>query len=326
MGTFALPLKRLAKFVAAFALLALSMTTDSLAHVLDDTARGAPSFGWSAEPWVVALMAASLAAYVVGHARLLRRGARRIESARLRRAHLLAFVAGWTALALAFFSPLDALGSALFSAHMVQHETMMLVAAPLCVMGRPLGVWIWALPHRARLRVGQWIRARAFVRFWHMLTMPVTAWVLHAAALWAWHAPALFEAALMHPWVHTLQHASFLLTALLFWWSITGEGARRQTDGHAMLSLFTTMVHTGALGALITLAPQLWYPLYVEPCSALGVDPLHDQQLGGLIMWVPATVAYLAGALAIAARWLMRSDAPVLTARHAVIVRRDGVR
>jgi cytochrome c oxidase assembly factor CtaG len=93
-----------------------------------------------------------------------------------------------------------------------------------------------------------------------------------------------------------------------------------------MLSLFTTMVHTGALGALITLAPGLWYPLYVEPCSALGVDPLHDQQLGGLIMWVPAATAYLIGGLAIATRWLTRRSAPLLTTRHAVIVPRDGTR
>ncbi|MEX3936650.1 cytochrome c oxidase assembly protein [Paraburkholderia phymatum] len=325
MDTFALSLRRLARFAVLVALPVLAIATDSRAHGLVDTSRGTLSFGWSAQPWVVVSMTASLAAYVAGYVRLRRRGARRMQSRRLRRAYLLAFVAGWAALALAFFSPLDALGSALFSAHMVQHEAMMLVAAPLCAMGRPLGVWIWALPHRARLWVGQRIRTRGFVRFWHMLTMPITAWVLHAAALWAWHAPALFEAVLMRPWVHTLQHASFLLTALLFWWSITGEGARRQTDGHAMLSLFTTMMHTGALGALITLAPQLWYPLYVEPCSALGVDPLNDQQLGGLIMWVPATTAYLVGALAIATRWLMRRDAPVLTAQHAVIVRRDGV-
>jgi putative membrane protein len=176
------------------------------------------------------------------------------------------------------------------------------------VAGRPLGVWIWALPRPARLWVGGIVRARAFARAWRFLTAPLVAWLLHALALWAWHAPGLFEAALAHPWVHTLQHASFLLTALIFWWTVTGEGARRSTSGHAMLSLFTTMVHTSALGALITLSPELWYPSYVEPCSALGIDPLHDQQLGGLIMWVPGAAAYLAGGLLVAGRWLTRAD------------------
>ncbi len=144
-----------------------------------------------------------------------------------------------------------------------------------------------------------------------------------AAALWAWHLPMLFEAALVHPALHTLQHACFLLTALLFWWGILETrtpGAARAGSAHAMFSLFTTMVHTSALGALLTLAPGLWYPFYIEPCSLLGMDPLKDQQLGGLIMfimWVPAALAYLLAALAVAARWLARGQnetVPVIVA------------
>ncbi|PXX07048.1 cytochrome c oxidase assembly factor CtaG [Paraburkholderia tropica] len=207
-------------------------------------------------------------------------------------------------LVLALCSPLDTLSASLFSAHMVQHETMMLIAAPLLVLARPLGVWIWALPRAARRRVGRAVRAPAFARWWRTLTAPLSGWILHAAALWGWHAPVLFEAALAHPWVHTLQHASFMLTALIFWWSVFGEGASRRSGGHAMLSVFTTMVHTSVLGALIALAPGLWFPSYVEPTTALGIDPLHDQQAGGLIMWVPGAIAYLIGGLVIAARWL----------------------
>jgi cytochrome c oxidase assembly factor CtaG len=312
--------------VVAPACVALLTPGITAAHVLSASGAAVPSFGWTGEPWVLALMITSLAAYGTGYWRLCRRGSARARSARVRAIHLAAFAGGWLGLALALFSPLDPLGAALFSAHMVQHESMMLIAAPLLVMGRPLGVWIWALPKRARLRLGRLVRTRAFSRCWHALTLPLIAWLLHAVALWAWHAPALFQAALLQQWAHSLQHASFLLTALLFWWTVAGDGARRQTDGHAMLSLFTTMVHTGALGALITLAPGLWYPLYVEPCSALGVDPLHDQQLGGLIMWVPAATAYLVGGLAIAARWLTRPNAPVLATRHAVILPRDGTR
>jgi cytochrome c oxidase assembly factor CtaG len=262
-------------------------------------------------------MIASIVAYMTGYLPLRGRGSTRTRSVSVRNAHLIAFAGGW-----------------------VQHESVRIGARLVLAagrarrravfrphgIGRPLGVWIWTLPRRARLRVGRCARAHAFARCWRALTLPVTAWMLHAPALWAWHAPLLFQAALVHQWVHSLQHASFLLSALLFWWTIAGDGARRRTDGHAMLSLFTTMVHTGALGALFTLAPGLWYPLYVEPCSALGVDPLRDQQLGGLIMWVPAASAYLIGALVIAARWLRRRDTPALTTGHAVIVPRDSVR
>ncbi|WP_321858707.1 cytochrome c oxidase assembly protein [Paraburkholderia tropica] len=301
------------------AVLALLLAACPLAraHVLTDAERAAPSFGWSFEPWVVALMAISAAAYIAGYLRLQRRRVRSGPGAgvgrpgrgiRVRQLWLAAFAGGWATLVVALMSPFDTLSDALFSAHMVQHESMMLIAAPLFVLGRPLGVWIWALPRAARLWVGRAVRAPAVAGTWRTLTAPLVAWLLHAAALWAWHAPMLFEAALAQPAIHTLQHASFLITALLFWWTVFGDGARRQTGGHAMLSLFTTMVHTSALGALITLSPGLWYPSYVETCSALGVDPLQDQQLGGLIMWVPGAAAYLVGGLVVASRWLGRSD------------------
>ncbi|PXW26416.1 cytochrome c oxidase assembly protein [Paraburkholderia caballeronis] len=292
----------------------LLLTPNADAHVLTPDELAAPRLEWTFTPWVVALLAASLVAYLIGYARLQRRG----EHDRAgRRTRLALFLGGWLALAAALVSPLDTLGALLFSAHMVQHETMMLIAAPLCVLGRPASVWLWALPRGARKAVGAIVRARAFGAAWGSISAPVAAWVLHAAALWAWHAPMLFDAALANPAVHTLQHASFLITALLFWWAIFGEGGQRRDGGRAMLLLFTTMVHTSALGALITLAPALWYPSYVEPTSSLGLNPLRDQQLGGLIMWVPGALAYLIGALAVCARWLMGTPAPWLADRDA---------
>ncbi|MFC0398777.1 cytochrome c oxidase assembly protein [Paraburkholderia rhizosphaerae] len=313
------------RWFALLAAAALLTAPLAHAHVLTDSARSAPSFGWSFDAWPVALMCASVLAYAVGYLRLRRRS--RARGRAMRALHGVAFAGGSCVLALALISPLDTLSNWLFSAHMVQHESMMLIAAPLLVLGRPLAIWIWALPRGGRLRVGHAIRRRQVVRVWRFLTAPLTAWLLHAAALWGWHAPAAFEAALAHPVVHSLQHTSFLLTALVFWWTVFGDGARRQSGGGALLSVFTTMVHTTALGALITLAPGLWYPSYVEPCSVLGIDPLHDQQLGGLIMWVPAAAAYLIGGLVIAARWLSQPPStPMLATGQAVIVPRDEPR
>ena len=292
------------------------------AHDLTTADRAAPSFvpHWTFEPWVVALLLASLGLYGLGYLRLRTRGRRgRVVRAR----QLAAFGLGWLTLVAAFASPLDALSAALFSAHMVQHELLMIVAAPLLVLGRPLALWLWALPPRSRHAIGAAVRMRAWRGIWRVLCRPAVAWLLHAAALWAWHMPRLFEAALASPGLHALQHASFLLSALLFWWTVFGEAARRDESGYAMLSLFTTMVHTGALGALLTLAPGLWYPAYVEPASALGVDPLLDQQLGGLVMWVPGGLAYLLAALMTSARWLMRR-APAALVPNGVAARRDG--
>ncbi|MFT0167705.1 cytochrome c oxidase assembly protein [Paraburkholderia mimosarum] len=299
----------------------LGLALPAHAHGLAVPPDGAISFGWDFAPWVAVLLGVSLLAYVAGLARVAVRGGGTARSVRLRQAA--AFLAGWLFLLVALCSPLDTLSGALFSAHMVQHETLMLIAAPLCVLGRPLGIWMWALPHRARLALGVAIRSAAFCAIWRAASAPLTAWLLQAVALWAWHAPKLFEAALRNSAVHSLQHASFFVTSLLFWWSVFGEGAHRHTGGPAMLSLFTTMVHTSALGALIALSPGLWYPSYIETCSALGVDPLHDQQLGGLIMWVPGAAAYLIGGLTIAGRWLAAQRATTFLAQTG-FVRQDG--
>jgi cytochrome c oxidase assembly factor CtaG len=305
MATFAVPLAVPIRRIASVSAVTCAglWGAPAHAHQFVVTATGTPVFGWRFPVWVTVLLALTIALYATGFARLDRRSA---AGRPARRREARAFVAGWAALALVLVSPLDALSGALFSAHMVEHEAMMLVCAPLMVLGRPLGIMLWAFPHAMRVALGSAVRSRPWTACWRRLASPLWAWSLHALALWGWHVPALFEAAVAHPVVHTMQHASFLLTALLLWRGIIGEGATRRRSGAAMFSLFTTMVHTGALGALIALAPGVWYPSYIEPTSALGISPLHDQQLGGLIMWIPGAVAYLIGALAVASRWLAR--------------------
>ncbi len=296
--------------------LLLALPALARAHVLSADAGAPRVFAWTFEPWVVALMLTSVGLYGAGYLRLRARSQR---GRGVRARQLAAFSAGAVALVVALNSPLDALSAALFSAHMLQHELLMIVAAPFLVLGRPLAVWLWALPPGARPAIGAFVRATPCRAVWRGLTHPVFAWLFHATALWVWHAPRLFEAALASPGIHTLQHTSFLLSALLFWWTILGEpahhfrsahGGRAGSDAsrgaHAMLSLFTTMVHTGALGALLTLSPGIWYPAYIETVSSLGFDPLQDQQLGGLVMWVPGGLTYLIAALVIGARWLTR--------------------
>lgn len=268
---------------------------------------------WSFEPWVMACLAASAALYALGVARLWRRaGAGR----GVRFAQAAAFAGGWLMLVAALVSPLDALGARLFSAHMLQHELLMVVAAPLLVLARPLSAWTWALPAAWRRRVGAATRHGAWRSTWSALTRPLSAWSLHAIALWGWHLPGAFDAALSNAGVHAVQHLSFLGTALLFWWTTLGAATRRDR-GAAVASLFTTMIHTGALGALMSLSPLLWYWPYARTSATLGMDPLADQQLGGLIMWIPAGLAYLMAALWIASTWLRRGGSS--TAEHRLL-------
>lgn len=257
---------------------------------------------FSFEPWVVAPLVVALALYVAGVVRLWRhagagRGITRFQAA--------CFAGGWVSIVVALVSPLDALGDRLFSAHMIQHEILMLVSAPLMVLARPLAAWTWAFPPAMRSRIGHAVQARGWSAVWRFITDPLAAWLLHALALWVWHMPQLMDAALDSEAVHAAQHASFVGTALLFWWAVIGRDARvRQGSGAALAYLFTTMLHTSALGALLTLAPTPWYAHYMGQAMPFGLDAVQDQQLGGLVMWVPGAAAYLVAALVIVGRVL----------------------
>jgi putative membrane protein len=275
------------------ALLALAHAPGAWAH------HPADGTGIGIEPWAAALLAASAALYAAGVIRLWRRAGR---GRGISFADVTRFTAGWLVTAAALMPPLDLFAARSFAAHMTQHELMMAVAAPLLVLGRPLEAWTWALPSAWRSAIVPATRWHPLRVTWSFLSDPLAAWTIHAIAVWAWHVPAAFEAALHSTGVHVAQHASFMLTALFFWWSVF-ERSRRHTGGTALASVFTTMMHTGALGALLTFGAALWYPSYD---GAYGLTALEDQQLGGLIMWGPASFAYLAAALVIASRWLLQ--------------------
>jgi putative membrane protein len=117
----------------------------------------------------------------------------------------------------------------------------------------------------------------------------------------------LFQATLHNDWIHALQHICFLLSALLFWWAIIHGHHGVTNYGVAVLYLFTTALHSGILGAILTLSQTPWYPDYNQT-SAWGLSTLEDQQLGGLIMWVPACSVYIIVGLILFAKWLKQSD------------------
>ncbi len=268
---------------------------------------------WELDPAIVAPLLLLAAGYAWGF--------RRMPLARGRTLRLFAFALAWLTLALAVVSPLHALGEALFSAHMVQHELLVTVAAPLLVLSRPAAVAVWAFSPERRRAIGRFLRLRWVRRTGGALVAAGPAWALHATALWLWHVPGPYQETLRSPVVHALQHLSFFGTGLVFWWSIFD--AARLNRGIALLSLFTTMLHTGALGAVLTFADRLWYPAYATSTAAWGLTPLEDQQLGGLIMWIPGGVGYLLAALSVAAhalrehetvahRWVPQTSAPTL--------------
>jgi putative membrane protein len=279
----------------------------------------APAFNWlsswSWDPLASVPLAISAGVYGRGLVRLWRTpGGRRA----VRPWQVAAFVVGWLTLVVALISPLDVLSDLLFSAHMTQHELLMVIAAPLMVLGRPLVVMLWAFDAEHRQQMTAWTLHRGVARTWQGATGPLTVWVLHALALWIWHVPVLYEAALRSDAVHIVQHLSFFVTAALFWWAVVHGRYGRIGYGVAVLFVFTTALHSGALGALFTFGSRVIYPLYAERSEALGVSALEDQQLAGLIMWIPFSLTFLIVGLALFAAWLGESDRRLRFARGTI--------
>lgn len=258
---------------------------------------------WSLEPGVVGPLALSAVLYARGAGRLRRRG----RGLALRHWEIASFAVGWLVVALSLLSPLHEASEQLFSAHMAQHELLMVLAAPLLILGRPTVVMLWALPARGRQAAARASRNAALHTAWSAITRPFDAWLIHGLAIWLWHLPPLFEATLHSEFIHALQHASFLGSALIFWWNII-HVQRRSARGMSIVYLFTTAVHTGVLGALMTFSRAPWYPAYAIGAGKWSLTPIADQQLAGLIMWIPASIAYLVAALAIMRRWLHDSE------------------
>lgn len=273
------------------------------------------STAWTWSAYITVPLFATALLYAVGLLRMQQRGAQ------LRPFSILCFVSGWVSLFLALDSPVHELSEQLFWVHMTQHEILMLISAPLLILSQPAAPVLFALPERWRVPLANIGKIKIIDHTWLFISAPVTAWPLHAAALWVWHAPKLFDAALEAEWVHAAQHISFLGTALLFWWTLFHKHAGRLGYGGAILYVFTTAVHTSVLGALLTFAPRAWYAPYSQSAQLWGLTALQDQQIGGLIMWVPAGTLLTIVALVLLAKWMTHSDTRWEYTRAAALIR-----
>lgn len=253
---------------------------------------------WDFDPCFVLPLCVTAALFLLGTIKLWRsagvgRGARI--------GHHCAFWAGWSTLFLSIVSPLHWLGERLFTAHMIEHGILMLVAPPLLAYARPNGVMIWGLPRLWRRGVGAFVASGFVAALWAVFGNPLTATAVQGIVLWIWHAPPLFDWALRSEPAHRLEHLCFFFSALVFWWSLLhGRGpgrGERERDGINIGCLFVTVLNSGLLGGLLTLSTHIWYPVQVHVSEAWGLLPLEDQQLAGVVMWVPMGILYTGAAL-----------------------------
>jgi cytochrome c oxidase assembly factor CtaG len=212
---------------------------------------------------------------------------------------VLCYAAGLVAITVALISPLDRLSDESFAAHMLQHELLMVVAAPAIGYGAGHLALIWLMPARWRRRAWRWAATP--------LASTGAACLAHAAVLWLWHMPLLFDAALRHEGLHVVQHLSFVATGAWFWASLAHGRYGRAGFGAAVVYLFATAVESGALGALLVFSPLVWYLIDAAALAAHGLTPLEDQQLAGLLMWVPASLIFAGAGLAFFAAWMRES-------------------
>jgi len=287
------------------AVILLLLANDALAHEAAHAAeQGVP--GWTLDPWIIAPLLIIALLHAIGSYRLRERAAG--GRPRLDRRVML-FAAGWLVLAASLVSPLHKGGERSFTLHMIEHELIMAVAAALLVIARPGVAMLWALPHSARRRLGEVVR-RACTRAWGLLTDPIVATSMQGVVLWIWHMPALFDRALEHEAWHVAQHVSFLASSLIFWWAMAYGRSARSGYGVSCLCLFATSMIESVLGALMSFSASPWYALYAQMGpTPYGLTPLQDQQLAGLLMWIPGGLVHAAAALLFLRAWLEASEA-----------------
>ncbi|HEV7862062.1 MAG TPA: cytochrome c oxidase assembly protein [Acidimicrobiia bacterium] len=198
--------------------------------------------------------------------------------------------AGLAVVAVAVAPPLEAAAGRRLSIHMAQHLLLMLLAAPLLAAGRPGAVLLEALPQATRARVGRILHRPGWHRVRRLVTQPVVVLSLFVGGFWAWHLPRLYEAALRNSAVHVVEHATFLGGAILFWSIVLDPGPRRRLSlGATCGFVFAAMLTNIWLAAGLAFASTPLYAAY----QGIGAGPaLADQQLAGVIMWLPADIVY----------------------------------
>jgi putative membrane protein len=260
---------------------------------------------WNWEVWILVCLGLAVFGYAYGLRRLNAHARARIFGVW----RMVSFAAGIGTLFAALISPLDALDDQLFSAHMVQHLLLMMVAAPLLVWSRPAMAFLWAFPISTRRVIGRlWIRG-GLQRGVHALMSPFVVWLMCSTVLWFWHLPGPYDRALANEAVHTLEHCCFFITALMFWSLVIEPFGRRRLDyGSTLIFVATLGVQNGLLGALLTLAGHPFYGAHANTTAAWGLTPLEDQQLAGIIMWIPASVIHLTSLGVLFVLWMQNAE------------------
>ena len=252
---------------------------------------GAIATSWTIDPWLLAGLTLTWLIYLRGWSAL-----RRSMPERYGLGRLAALTGGLATVWVALASPLDPLGGLLLQAHMVQHLLLMMVAPPLLLIAWPGPPLLRGLPWRMRSAwAGPLIASPTLKRVVDRLVHPVTAWVLFVVVTWAWHAPVLYEAAVLNPTWHKVEHASFLFVSVLFWWPVLHPWptTRRWPRFMLVVYLLAADLQNTIFAAAFTFWTTPIYSLYAAGPRIGNISAIDDQSTAGAIMWVAGSAAFL---------------------------------
>lgn len=222
------------------------------------------------------------------------------------------FYGGLAVYLLAMESPIERLGKHHFSMHMIQHEMVMMYAVPMILLGAPTTPLLRGIPGWLRHGVVRPLAATSGMRMaYRAVTHPAVTILALTMVVWAWHlGPGWWEASLADQKIHDIQHASFTAVSVMFWWNVIDPRPLHSRIPHLprMLYIFGGSLPKHILAAMITFASHTFYPTYAEARRVIPIDPATDQQLAGLIMWVPSEAATLGAMAIVFFMWLRVSE------------------
>ncbi len=261
------------------------------------------SWDWRLEVVIGLLLAGGL--FTLGWRRL-----SRTRTTLARPWRLAAYLAGLLVLAIALMSPIDVLGGQLFYMHMIQHLLLVMLVPPLLLIANPFPFMLWGLPPRARREVAGWFKPASPVRHaLRAITPPAAAWLLFVAFFLGWHDANAYNAALQNEWVHDVEHLTFFVSAMLYWWHVVGAGPRLHgglSRSAKIAFLLVTVPVNMFTGVAIAFATEPIYTYYTTVPRLWGISVMEDQMLGGILMWIPGSMMYILAALVLIAGLVQR--------------------
>lgn len=277
-----------------------------LLPILHGTADGPFLLAWSLDPMISVPLAVAGSGYAIGLRKARERGYQPPPTR-----FVAAFFAGLAVTALALLGPLDTFNDELFSLHMTQHLLLMLVAAPLLLLGRPVQVALRAIPpERSRAVLRALVRPSPTRAVLTALTSPVAVILIFNGVQAVWHVPAMYVAALESDVVHWVMHLTFFGAGLLLWWVILDPVPRHHKFPiHWVLAVVASAMAVGKIiGGIITFADQPIYAFYSQSERPWGLTVIADQQLAGVIMLVGGGFYFMVLGMVILYHGLMRAQ------------------